>query len=360
MKSKKNSVSLLVMLALMGLTGFLFLKDQSLSALADTIRNVNPLYLVLGFALMLVFVGSEAAASKMALSAMGHRVRYRRCFSYSGTGFYFSSITPSATGGQPAQVYYMAKDGIPAAHGTLNMLLITVCYQVVTLVYAVAAWFLGGEAVARLGTGLGVLLGFGGTTMLLLTTMMLLFMFRPAIATRLAGWVLGLGVKVHLIKNEKKAQDTLNHQMEEYRKGAQLLKTRPLLFPAMLGMTFVQMTALYLVPYVVYRAFGLSGGSAVAIVATQALVTLAVSCLPLPGSVGASEVGFVQAFTLFFGAGLVTPAMLLSRGITFYGFLLVAAGITIYVHLRTAKTRGPVAVPNQSGADYRDKAEQVA
>ncbi|MEG2421561.1 MAG: lysylphosphatidylglycerol synthase transmembrane domain-containing protein, partial [Oscillospiraceae bacterium] len=283
-----------------------------------------------------------------------------RCFSYSGTGFYFSSITPSATGGQPAQVYYMAQDGIPAAHGTLDMLLITVCYQVVTLVYAALAWLLGGEVATRLGTGLGVLLGFGGTTMLLLTAMILLFMFRPTAANRLAGWALRLGVKIHLIRDKTKAQDALAHQMEEYRRGAQLLKNRPLLFPAMLGMTFLQMTALYLVPYVVYRAFGLSGGSAVAIVATQALVTLAVSCLPLPGAVGASEAGFVQAFTLFFGAGLVTPAMLLSRGITFYGFLLLAAGITIYVHLRTRKRATLTAVSVPEDELREDKAEQVA
>ena len=34
-----------------------------------------------------------------------------RCIQYSFIGFFYSGITPSATGGQPVQLYYMNKDG---------------------------------------------------------------------------------------------------------------------------------------------------------------------------------------------------------------------------------------------------------
>ncbi len=82
---------------------------------------------------MFCFVGCEAMCSKLILARLGHHLPYRRCLGYSFTGFYVSSITPSSTGGQPAQIYYMSKDSVPAAHGSLNMMLIAVCYQVVTL-----------------------------------------------------------------------------------------------------------------------------------------------------------------------------------------------------------------------------------
>ena len=42
---------------------------------------------------------------------------------YSLIGFFFSGITPAASGGQPMQVYYMHKDKIPAAHATLTLLI---------------------------------------------------------------------------------------------------------------------------------------------------------------------------------------------------------------------------------------------
>ena len=46
---------------------------------------------------------------------------------------------------------------------------------------------------------------------------------------------------------------------------------------------------------------------------------------------------------IFFGAGLVTPAVLVSRGISFYSFLLLSGCVTLLVHLRT-RNRQPVAV----------------
>ena len=132
-------------------------------------------------------------------------------------------------------------------------------------------------------------------------------------------------------------------QMEEYRRGADCVRRNPALVPALLGLTFCQLTALFSVPLVVYHAFGLTGSGALDIIGTQALVTLAVASLPLPGAVGASEGGFVAAMRLFFGAGLVTPAVLVSRGISFYSFLLLSGCVTLLVHLRT-RNRQPVAV----------------
>lgn len=107
----------------------------------------------------------------------------------------------------------------------------------------------------------------------------------------------------------------------------------------LLLLTAAQLTALFAVPYVVYLAFGLRGEGLPIFLGTQALVTLAVSSLPLPGAVGPAESGFVRAFTPLFGAGLVTPAMLVSRGISFYVFLLISGCVTLAVHLRGSAKR---------------------
>ena len=69
----------------------------------------------------------------------------------------------------------MSKDSVPAAHGSLNMMLIAVCYQVVTLGYAVAAFLLLPSVRAGMGAGLGLLL-YGGAMMLILTAGMLCMM----------------------------------------------------------------------------------------------------------------------------------------------------------------------------------------
>lgn len=339
MDKRKSLVGIGLILALMLFTGYMLLRDMSFPQLAGVLRQLNPLWLLAGLGLMLVFVGSEAVCSRIILGRLGHKVRYRRCLGYSFVGFYVSSITPSATGGQPAQVYYMSRDGIPAAHGALNMMLVAVCYQAGVIAYALTAALTHFDLVQNLGGGLGLLLLYGVLVNGGLTVGMLSLMFLPNAARRLTGGVLRLLVKVRIIRNEEKARQRLEKQMEEYRRGALCVKQNPGMVPALLIMTVVQLTALFSVPVAVYYAFGLSGSSPVEIIATQALVTLAVANLPLPGAVGASEGGFVTAMALFFGSSLVTPAVLVSRGISFYFFLILSAVIALAVHLRTRRRR---------------------
>lgn len=339
MNKRKSLLGIGMILALMALTGYLLLKDLSPGKLAGALVQVRPGWLVLGLGLMLAFVGCEAMCSRLILSRLGHKTCYRRCLGYSFVGFYVSSITPSSTGGQPAQVYYMSKDNIPAAHGALNMMLIAVCYQVTVVGYALAVVLSHFSLVSNLGGGLMLLLLYGGLVNGVLTAGMLCLMFLPNAARKLTGGVLRLLVRLRLVRNETAAREKLERQLAEYRRGAECVKANPGLVPVLLGLSFLQLTALFAVPVMVYYAFGLTGSSAVSIICTQALVTLAVSNLPLPGAVGASEGGFVTAMALFFGPALVTPAVLVSRGISFYAFLLVSGVITLTVHLRSRRKR---------------------
>ena len=81
-------------------------------------------------------------------------------------------------------------------------------------------------------------------------------------------------------------------------------------------------------PYVVYRAFGLSGFGLGEILALQALCSIAVGYLPLPGSAGAAENVFLRGFLLIYGEALVAPAMILTRTLNCY-LVLAATGAVL-------------------------------
>lgn len=338
MKKRFPWVGPVLIVILLGLIIWVVFRDQPVDQVASALGRMRIGFLALGLLLMCSFVGCEAFCSRTVLHQLGDRVPFRRCLGYSFTGFVFSSITPSASGGQPAQVCCMARDGIPASHGALVMLLNAVCYQVVTLALAVCAMVWRPALLRDLGGGLGFLLGMGAAVAVFLTVGMLTFLFTPRPAQALANWVLNLGARLHLVRDLPAAQRRLAGQMEEYGRGAACLQARPTLLPRMLGLTGLQLISLYLVPSVVYSAFGLSGRSIPELVAMQAILTLAVSFLPLPGAVGAAEGAFLQGYTLFFGAELVAPAMLASRGISFYSFLLIATAVAVIFHM-TRKTK---------------------
>ena len=62
-------------------------------------------------------------------------------------GFYFSSITPSSSGGQPAQVYFMKKDNIEVGHSSLSLLVMVMFYQIAMLASALVLFILQGTLI---------------------------------------------------------------------------------------------------------------------------------------------------------------------------------------------------------------------
>lgn len=335
-QGKKKWLGWLFLAVLMAATGAVVLKDQSPRLLWESMKEVKLPYLIGGLGLMLGYVSCEAMCSRLILGQLGNRVSFRRCLGYSFVGFYVSSITPSSTGGQPAQIYFMSRDGIPAAHGTLNMMLIAMCYQIAALLWGGSAWLLG-SGTAGIGGVMRLLLLCGAGIMLLLTLGMGMVMFLPGVSRHICEGGLRFLGALHLLHNPAAARDKLEYQLGEYARGAACVKENPGLALKVLLLCVLQLGLLFSVPWMVYLAFGLSGCSWLQIAGLQALLTLAVCNLPLPGAVGPAEGGFVSAFAAVFGTGMVTPAMLISRGISFYTFLLISFLVSILVQLRSRR-----------------------
>ncbi|MGI6193147.1 MAG: lysylphosphatidylglycerol synthase transmembrane domain-containing protein, partial [Christensenellales bacterium] len=90
-------------------------------------------------------------------------------------------------------------------------------------------------------------------------------------------------------------------------------------------LTFLQLCCYFLIPYCVYRAFGLVGAPVFMMVSAAAYVYMISSFMPLPGGSGAAESSFYMLFLLFFSNSVIAPAMLLWRTITYYSCLIAGA-----------------------------------
>ena len=85
--------------------------------------------------------------------------------------------------------------------------------------------------------------------------------------------------------------------------------------------------------YCACLALGLGSVGLVNFIMLQSIVSLAVSAVPLPGAVGASESGFLVMFSGFLSSSQLLPVMVLSRGISFYGFLAVSGLAVASLHI---------------------------
>ena len=136
MNSKLKQISSLIFIIfLMLITNYFIFKDQSFETLFEALKEVNPLYILAGLSMMFIFVGCEALNTFSIMKALNQKVTYLKCLGFAFVGFYFSSITPSSSGGQPAQIFYMNKANINLSYSSLNVLIITVVYQLVMMLY---------------------------------------------------------------------------------------------------------------------------------------------------------------------------------------------------------------------------------
>lgn len=342
-KNRKNTLNLIFFICLILLTFFLIFRNTSFGSIKNTISQINPLFILAGIGLMIIYVFCEGECLRVICNSLGSKVGFGKAFVYACSDVYFSAITPSATGGQPAMIYYMSKDGIPISKSSLAVLLSLMEYMSVLVVLGILS-FLCHFSFIMSNTLLIIMFLFGLIMSTLVIAASLAAMFSKTLIRRFALWCVRVLSRIRIIKDANAASEYIEKQLTEYRQGAQYIKSHPFISVRVLLICLLQRVSLLTVTYCVYKGMGISGASVISVLAMQSVVMLSVTSLPLPGAVGASEGMFMVSFAGIFPKPLLTSAMLLTRGINFYFNTLFAGTISLINHLRILRKDKKAAV----------------
>lgn len=339
MSRKKSLLNILLLTALISLTLYFLLREVDLEQLYQKILSLNPLYVGLAFLATLLFIVCESRVVHMLLAALGEKTSSWKTVISSCIGFYFSSITPSSSGGQPMQIYYFSKKGMNLSIASLGIMMMIALYQFTLVFYAGIAMLLNLSYLGSLSTVMHALILLGFVVNLVMMAVVLLAMFSHKAIYSLLAWCVRLLGKLRIVKDPEASRVKLEHQIEVYREGATVFRKNHTVVVKAFLMTFLQQTCLYSVPYFVYRALGLETLTFINIVMLQAILNLAVSFMPLPGAVGATESGFLVFYRSVFPQELLTTAMLVSRGISYYIMLPITGAVVAYAMFTLGKKK---------------------
>ena len=322
-----------------GLTLYGVFHGEDLGAMADAIRGADMLWLISGIFLVVCFIWGESIIIWYMMRSFQIRLKKRICFLFSSVGFFFSCITPSATGGQPMQIYYMKKEKIPIPVSTVVLMVVTITYKLVLVVIGLGIMLFGREFLHCYLEEILPVFYLGLALNVFCVSFMTILVFHPLLAEK----ILLLGMhwleKLHLMKAKEARRQKLQNAMQVYRETAAYLKSHYRVIVNVILITFLQRLILFSVTWMVYMAFGMEGVSFWEIVLLQAVISVSVDMLPLPGGMGISESLFLRIFSVVFG-GLTLPALVLSRGLGYYSQLLISALFTgvaqIYYTIKTA------------------------
>ncbi|TAH65095.1 MAG: flippase-like domain-containing protein [Anaerolineaceae bacterium] len=337
---KKQLLSIIFLVIIILLTAYLYLRDYSINELITTLKSININFLILGLGMMFLFVNCEAINIYMIMSSLKTPLPYYKCLQYSCIGFYFSSITPSASGGQPVQVYYMRQHKIPVSVSTITIFFIVFVYQIAMVFWGIVISVFRYDITSGFASSLWFLLLYGTIINVGAIAILFLLMFSKNIVPKILIFFINFGKKLKLIKNSEGILDKIDKSMILYKEKANILKNDPILFFKVFLVTIIQMAALNIIPYLTYRSFGYDSSFILDLFAYQSLLTISTSAIPLPGAEGVTQGGFLRVFRMFFPESEITSAMLLNRIISFYIPLLLCFIVYFFVHIYTFRKRG--------------------
>jgi uncharacterized protein (TIRG00374 family) len=332
-KSKRKRLFNIAFLVIVfALTLYGVLRGHNISEVVFAMHHADIRYILLAIGCVFLFLSGQALIIWIMMRSLHQDQKMWKCLLYSFTGYFYCSITPFASGGPPMQIFYMRKEKVPIPVSSIVMLIVTFMFKAVLVVVGFGLLLFGRDLIGRCLGGVLPIFGIGLFLTIGFSFLLALFIFRPNLAKKAMLKGLGWLERKRLMKHKEGRRERLSESMDKYRETALFFKSHLLLMVLVFCLTLLQRFCLFLATYCVYRAFGLRGISVWVIVILQAAISISADMLPLPGGMGVSEALFLSIFAAVFGAGLVFPGMVLSRGITYYVQLLFCAAMAVVSH----------------------------
>ena len=338
MNKKKNIWNVVFLVVVFALTIYLIFKGEDIGEIYSYIRNTKMQYWVLAVVCVILFIESEAFIIYYMMRTLKQKIKLTHCLLYSFVGFFFSCITPSATGGQPAQIYYMKKDDLPIPISTLVLIIVTLAYKFILVLLGGLIFLIRpGRIMILLKPVMGICY-FGWFLNVICVIFMVLLVVKPQIAHHMVTAIIHLLSRMHLLRKKERILERFDRAMVLYKDVAGYFVSHKLVVMNVLIITLIQRLLLFFVGYLAYRSFGLKEESVMTLVILQGMISVAVDMLPLPGGMGISEKMFLVIFAPVFGS-VTLPAMVISRGLSYYTELIISAIMTVVTHLSIGRER---------------------
>lgn len=341
-KKKSNKVNLILCGAsFIIMLAFLFFVDKP-DKIFNAMRNINTVYLGLCILTMFGYWLCEAATIHVILKPLCPTAKFRDTWYDTIIGQYFNCITPCASGGQPMQAYYFVKFGVPLGNALTALLSRFIVYQFVLTIYSAAMLAAGFKTEGKLliegGLMPFVLIGFAINTSVIIFLLMIALWKKGTV--KMANGIITLLAKIHIVKDPMHWRLYFTREVNKFHNNFKFIKKNAWVIAKATLFTAVQLLLYLDISYLLYRGFfpepDMFWGK---IITYQAYVQMFSSFMPLPGAMGAAELGYAGFFKKIFG-DYTGAATMLWRIFTFY--LPILVGI---VHLLTLKRRG-IVVPD--------------
>ena len=313
-------------------------RNFSFATLKSFISGADKGWLIASFVCTFGFIWFEGFALVRIARHFGYKTNALDGTVYGGADVYFSAITPSASGGQPASAYFMMKDGIPGYATTVALLINLVMYTLALLTVGIVSIIFKYPMLKNFSVLSRFFIGIGIVVLIFLALVFYMLLRKGKILYGICDAVIGLMEKIHVIRQGDKLREKLKNTMAEYQECSNSITGRTGFLAEIFFWNLMQRMSQLLVSFMIFMSMGEGVKKAVDVSVIQCFVAMGSNCVPIPGAMGVADYIMIDGFKQLVGDNAANME-LLCRGVTFYGSVLTSALIILigYILRRTRK-----------------------
>ena len=338
---RKRAVEGAFFLLIMALSFYTVFRGQDIEQVKSALGRLSLTSLCSALIVALFFVSAEGIMIWYLLRSLHGKSGLLRCISYSFIGFFYSGITPSATGGQPMQLYYMCKDKNSLSESSVVLMTVALLYKFVLVLIGIAMLIGWHRPLRSYLQEYFPLFLLGLALNLILVLMLLAVMLAPQGMKRIIFRGEALLIKIRILKASPGRKEKIEQFISGYAGAVNFLMEHRRTVWNVCLFTFLQRCSVFVLTWIVYRGFALQGTDMLSVMLLQASVYIAVDMLPIPGAQGITELMYRGIFGTVFTGGCLMPSLYVTRGISFYFLLLVGMAVIganyVYRHRKTRR-----------------------
>ena len=316
-------------LLVVGVLAFIFLSflvfSNGFDALKHQFENINTYWIATAVVCIIAFWLLEAIILYIITKSLySTDYLFIKSVKFAMIGQFFSAITPFQSGGQPAQLYVMTENDIPAGLSGSILMVKFIIHQTTLTLYSILVILLKFNYFNSKIPYFIYFCFIGFLINTLIIFVCIIFSVNQNFTCKALYFGLNLLHKFRIVKNVEEKYSNLEEELLSFHESSAFIakNIQMCLFSSVL--TFLQWTVYYSIPYCIYRSFGLSSADLWTMISAQVFLTMFMSFIPLPGAAGGAEGGFFLIFGIFFKGDTIVPAIFMWRLITYYAS--IAAG----------------------------------
>ena len=319
----KKALSILVIVLSVAAVICIAFGNQELHDAWDAVRRLDLLYILGLLGCWAVYAGGDGVGIWFCLRRQGFLLSAGAIVRITLCGFFYSNITPGASGGQPMQVAAMNKAGVPVGNGTTTVTIRLICNQFMVSVLSLAFLIANREFIYKQLEGAIWFVRVGWVINFAVVPLVLLAAFRRAWIRKLVNGLISLLAKIRILKDPETTRRSADEVLDTYHTALNSLLRSPGEIIRQCLCSTASLLALTGSIVFVYHAFGMSGTPWYHLMSLAFVLFVSASYTPLPGASGAQEGGFLFYFRGIFTGGTIGLALLTWRFFTYYLFIFV-------------------------------------